>query len=113
MEKKFKIAGKDLKDLLPNRGSCYATDEITVNGKKIGYMYREKPEDEKDSGWRFFSGEEDQEYVDNAENTAIYKLNTIANYDPAIIPYLDMPIGTSWERKGDTEIFEIIKEEIQ
>ena len=76
-------------------------------------MYREKPEDKKDSGWRFFSGYEEQDYVDDPKNTMIYKLNTIANYDPAIIPYLDMPVGTSWERKKGTSIFEIIKDQIQ
>jgi hypothetical protein len=64
-------------------------------------MYREEPDFAEDSGWRFFSGKEDQEYVDKPENTMIYDVNTIANYDPAIIPYLDMKIGTELERNDD------------
>ena len=38
---------------------CFATDHITVLGKKVGWCYREQPtEGRPDSGWRFFSGEE-------------------------------------------------------
>ncbi len=99
--KAFKLPADDLRDLAPGRGACYATDHITVDGKPVGYMYRESPDTEKeykDSGWRFFSGEETQEYVDDAENIMIYDLNTIANCDRAIIEYLDAPIGSQWER---------------
>ena len=51
-------------------------------------MYREAPDSKQDSGWRFFSGEESQEYVDNPDNLSIYDVNTIANYDTAIVEYL-------------------------
>jgi hypothetical protein len=40
----------------------------------------------------------------------IYNVNTIANYDKAIIPYLDHPIGTELERIQDTDEFQIITE---
>ena len=40
----------------------------------------------------------------------IYNVNTIANYDRAIIPYLDLPFGTELERIENTDKFEIITE---
>jgi len=67
-------------------GACVATDMITVEGHRVGFMYREKADDAVDSGWRFLSGHESQEYMDDAENHAVYDINTIANYDPEIIP---------------------------
>ena len=79
-------------------GACIATDKITVDGLKVGYMYREEPDFKSDSGWRIFSGTEDQVYVDDPSNYEIYDLNTIANYDPSIIPYLELRIGTELER---------------
>lgn len=91
-------------------GGCLATDKITIDGLKVGYMYRELPDDETDSGWRFFSGTETQEYVDDAENTMIYDVNTIANYDQAIIPYLDAAFGTELERVDGTDEFVLVKE---
>lgn len=105
MEKAFKIKGENIKQLIQSIGGCMATDKITVNGELIDFMYREQPDFESDSGWRFLSGTETQDYVDNADNWAIYDTNTIANYDKAIIPYLDLPIGTELERITGTDKF--------
>lgn len=108
MNKKFKLKPEDFQELVPPMGGCIATDKITVEGLKVCYMYREEGDAELDSGWRFLSGEESQEYVDDPNNSAIYNVNTIANYDRAIIPYLNLPIGTELERIEGTEKFQII-----
>lgn len=105
-EKIFKIKPGEFVDLVPPMGYCFATDKITVEGMNVGYMYREKPDDPKDSGWRFLSGTEDQEYVDDPNNTMIYNVNTIANYDRAIIPYLNLPHGTVLERIENRDEFQ-------
>jgi hypothetical protein len=89
-------------------GGCIATDKITVHGELVDYMVRAEPNNDLDSGWQFFSGTEDQEYIDDPTNSAIYDVNTIANYDRAIIPYLDLPIATQLERIRDTDKFQII-----
>jgi hypothetical protein len=67
-------------------------------------MYRESPRDPIDSGWHFFSGEESQEYADEPGNFAIYDVNTIANYDPSIIAYLDAPMGSAFGRGEDGKL---------
>src|SRR2546421_12915556 len=99
-EKQFKIAGNGIKPLVQGRGGCYATDMITVEGHRVGYMYREKPDFAEDSGWRFFSGKEPPEYLEDPNHTQIYDVNTIANYDAAIIPFLSAPAGSAFERRG-------------
>lgn len=100
-DKKFAIPGNKIVDLIGNIGGCLATDKITVDGLPVGWMYREEPHNALDNGWRFFSGTEDQDYIDNLDNTCVFNTNTIANYDPAIIPYLDLPVGTELERRMD------------
>ncbi len=95
--------------LLPHSMGCIATDKITVDGLPVGYMYREKPVDEVDTGWCFLSGTESQEYIDNSENSGVYMVNTIANYDKAIIPYLDLPAGIALERIESTDKFRIVE----
>jgi len=104
--KPFKIPGDQIKELIPNMGACFATDRITVDGMKVGYMYREEPDKDIDSGWRFFSGEESQEYADNPDNTSIYAVNTICNYDSTIIPYMNAPIGSAYGRIEGTDEFQ-------
>lgn len=98
--KDFFLKAEQIKQIIPAYGHCMATDEITVQGKKVGYMYRQNPRDKGDSGWVFLSGLESQEYLDNASNLAIYDVNTIANYDGDIIPLLDSVVGSQYERKG-------------
>ncbi len=109
-DKKFKLRADEIIELVPSMGGCFATDKITVEGLPIKYMYREEPDEKMDSGWRFFSGTEDQAYVDDIKNTSVYNVNTIANYDKAIIPYLILPYGTELERIENTDEFEIINE---
>lgn len=105
-EKTFKLRADEIKELAVGYGACFATDHITVEGMQVGFMYREEADRPIDSGWRFFSGEESQEYVDDLDNTAIYDVNTIANYDPAIIPYLNAPPGSAFGRQGDEFVSE-------
>src|SRR5579859_2960318 len=104
--KAFKIPGDQIKRLIANMGACVASDRITVDGMKVGYMYREEPDQQADSGWRFFSGDETQEYADNPDNFAIYEVNTICNYDPAIIPFLNAPHGEALGRIPGSDEFE-------
>jgi hypothetical protein len=97
-QKQFYLPADQIKPVAKGHGACIATDMITVDRQPVGYMYREEAMNDVDGGWRFFSGNESQEYVDNAENSSFHDVNTIANYDPEIIPYLHAPIGCEFER---------------
>ena len=111
-DKPFKLSADQMRAIATGRGACLATDHITVDGHPVGLMYREQPGDPDDSGWRFFSGAESQDYVDDAENWAIYDVNTIANYDQEIVPLLDSPIGSAFERDGEAGGFVHVEIEI-
>lgn len=103
MTKRFALSRSQIRPIAKGYGSCIATDQITVEGKRVGFMYRAPPGAPPDSGWRFFSGEESQDYVDDPNNLAIYNVNTIANYDESIIPLLSAPIGSAFGRDVDGE----------
>ena len=65
-------------------------------------MHRGQPTRPDDSGWIFFSGiNEDDEYTNNPDNFDVYDVNTIANYDPTILPFVDSPVGSVFERVED------------
>ncbi len=105
----FKLKPNEIKEIIPNKGGCLATDKITYDGMKVGYMYREEANNDMDNGWRFFSGTESQDYVDDANNTKVYDMNTIANYDQAIIAYIDFPVGSELERIPNTDEFKNVE----
>jgi hypothetical protein len=106
--KKYKLKPEDFITLVPPMGACMASDKITVEGFKVGYMNRQESINDVDCGWSFFSGLEDQEYADNPDNLAFYNVNTIANYDRAIIPYLSLPVGTELIRIEGTDKFKLL-----
>jgi len=105
MAKKYKLSADEIKPLVANGGSCIATDRITVEGLIVRFMYREEPMSSTDSGWRFLSGLESDAYMEKAGNHGLHDVNTIANYDPSIIPLLDAPIGAAFEKKEATDHF--------
>ena len=107
MIKVFKIEAQNIKDIALGYGGCIATDMITVQGKCVGYMYRDEPRDEMDSGWCFMSGKESQKYMDDPKNHEIYDVNTIANYSPDITVFLEAPYGSAFERNSEGKLVEI------
>ncbi|WP_334188160.1 DUF2185 domain-containing protein [Noviherbaspirillum sp.] len=105
MPKKFKLSSEQIKPLITGYGGCIASDKITVEGFPVGFMYREEPVNNMDSGWRFMSGYEDEIYMDDSRNHSIYEVNTIANYDPTIISFLDSPVGSVYEKPMESKDF--------
>ncbi len=99
-DKPFRLAADQIAPLIDDPGACLATDRITVEGSRVGYMYREEPDGSWDSGWRFTAGDEPDVYLENPAHMELYSLNTIANYDPEIIPFLSAPVGSAFEREN-------------
>jgi hypothetical protein len=105
-EKKYAFPPREsIRALVPHSGGCLATDRIAVDGRTVGYMYREISIRPEDTGWRFFAGDESREYLDNLAHSDVYAVNTIANHDPAILPYLDTPAPCAFERVEGARTF--------
>lgn len=94
---------------------------IAEDGWKVGYMERNKSRDsEKDSGWFFACGNEDNEYLSNAENLMLLPVGAVwQRFDRDIFKYIDMPVGTRLirvspnefeEDKNDREIYTMKRE---
>ena len=108
----YYVKAEDMQNLLPDweeANGCIATSRITVEGCKVGYCYREEPDGDWDSGWRFTAGDESDEYMDDPNNAGIYGLNSICNDDPDIIPLLHTPAPCAFER-GENGVFQQIKD---
>ncbi len=108
----YHVKAEDMEDLLPDweeASGCIATNRITVEGCKVGYCYREKPDGDWDSGWRFTAGDESDEYMDDPNNAGIYGLNSICNDDPDIIHLLNTPAPCAFER-DENGVFQQIKD---
>lgn len=103
--KRYHLAVEQIRPLAEGYGACIATERVTVEGLPVRFMYREAPDDEDDSGWRFRSGTEDDAYMADPDNHGIHDVNTIANFDPSIIVCLGAPAGSAFEKRLDAQEF--------
>jgi len=102
-DKKTRLDPAQIRAIAYGYGACIASNHI-LEGKPVGFMYRDQPEYGNSSGWFFFSGEESQDYVDDPNNLSLYDVNTIANYDPSIVVFLDAPVGSAYARDENGEL---------
>ena len=104
-EKEYCLWPSEMKMYLPDwdgPNGCFLTDRVAVDGCKVGWCYREEPETSfPDSGWRFFSGDESEDYIADIQHTGIYDLNCACNFDPDIIPLLGAPCNSAFVRGED------------
>lgn len=84
-----------------------AADRILCDGYRISVMLREPSIAPGDSGWRFFAGDEDQDYLADGNNFGALNLNLIVNYSPDCADFIDMPVGTFIVR-NDEGVLEIV-----
>lgn len=83
--------------------------KILEDNWNIGYMERNDPYNDQDSGWSFLAGNEDDQYVSNYKNIQLVTLGYVCNQiDPNIFKYIDKPVGTKMIRVSKDE-FEIDK----
>jgi Uncharacterized protein conserved in bacteria len=71
----------------------------------IGYCYRETPENNIDSGWRFLYGDEDDEYLSNPTNNEAVYPDDMLSINPSIDVILSAPVNTEFEWDDELEAY--------
>ena len=85
---------------------CYVTNRVLEDGCRVGYLYREDPDREDDSGWRITANDESDEYMDDSENLAYVSLGAVLSKDDSFREFLDSPAGSAFIRNTSTGQFE-------
>jgi hypothetical protein len=88
---------------------CFVTQRVLRDGARVGYLYREEPDNEKDSGWRLTAGNESAEYMDDASNVAFVSLGAVLNRDDSFLELLESPVGSAFVRDPQTAQFSPVK----
>jgi hypothetical protein len=71
----------------------------------IGYCYRDRPETNIDSGWRFLYGDEDDEYLDNPTHAEAVYPEDMLSINPALEMILAAPVNSEFEWDAEQEQF--------
>jgi hypothetical protein len=69
-----------------------------------GYVYREAPDTDSDSGWRALVGDESHEEVDDPDNVLLQAVGFLLDRWPELRPVLETdPRNGSWAWDAETE----------
>jgi hypothetical protein len=85
---------------------CYVTNRILRDGRPVGYLYREEPDRDDDSGWRIMANDESDEYMSDSDNVAYVSLGAVLSRDDSFKDLLDSPSGSAFERDPHSGNFE-------
>ena len=87
--------------ILENFGFVLASKKLMEPGSRVGYMYHEDGDAPDDSGWRFFVGDETDEYVNNPDNISVYDIRSILEIDNSILDVIGTAKNGQWEKTED------------
>ncbi len=91
--------------IYPGDPGCFVTKAALDQG--IEYMYRDNPApNQPDCGWRFFHGDETDEYANDPVNIQVVSLNTICNLCPSVLAFLEAPVDSAYAWNGNDWIRE-------
>ena len=76
----------------------------------VRFLYREKPDNEKDSGWRLFSGNETEEYNNDANNIRLCNIGWLIDFDPSLLELFKHDFDVAFERESKTSKWKQIQD---
>ncbi len=75
---------------LPIQGHAYASRRIAVEKTRPRVLYREAPDNDLDTGWRFLAGDETPQYLETPGNVVFCDIQEVAGLEPEVIQFLHM-----------------------
>jgi hypothetical protein len=84
---------------------CFVTNRVLRDGVPVGYLYREEPDHDDDSGWRFTANDETTEYMENSDNSAYVSIGAVLSKDDSFIALLESKAGSAFVRDSESGQF--------
>ena len=99
MKKLFRKTGSNTEsnNITPMPNGCIASNNLLSEKGELKWCFRESPVNSMDSGWRFLSDIDTDEYLADANNSSVCALNTVIQTEPAILSIINLPVGTDVE----------------
>ncbi len=106
------VIDTDLDDPIPSITEkyikrCFVTHNILYDGRPVGYLYREEPDNDDDSGWRFTAGDETDEYMEDSNNSSYVSLGAVLREDDGILSMLEREAGVAFVKDEEGNFIEL------
>lgn len=86
-------------------GGFIISKNITQNGAKAKWVFREKSSIKVCNGWNIYSENDNQEYVINPDNFEVVTAETILKFVPELLKIYHAPYGTDLTIKYNNGVF--------
>ena len=99
---------KDEWDVFSGYGPLVTATNLLFGPEReaVRFITRTEPRNQYDTGWTFFSGFEQDGYIEDPDNYSIAPLASFLELDPSLKPLVDSPVGSTWEKTPDSEEWE-------
>ena len=77
-----------------NAGGAVVSRRILDGTGQVRWLLREEPAHPSDSGWRFLSELDDDEYANDPANMVTLDFSTVAAIEPAVLGIYHLPVGS-------------------
>ncbi len=90
-----------------NSGGCIVSKNLLNKQGKLKWCFRENSMNDIDTGWRFLSDIDTEEYINDSSNLSVCSISSIIQLEPAVLSILHLPTGTdiSLEYEGSKKFF--------
>jgi hypothetical protein len=80
---------------------AFVAARVARGDAQAGWIYREAPDNPRDSGWRVFAGDETDSEANDPKNIVIVALRDLADADADLEPLFKTPAPCAFERQPD------------
>jgi len=80
------------------------------DSRRVGFLYREAPRNNEDSGWIIFAGNEDDEFAGDSRNFHLVSLEDLLEVDESIEEILRSEVGAVFERPPGSRDFQRVRD---
>ena len=107
METWYKVGMSGKKPDIPAEG--YTLIYLEKDGV-IRFLYRQETYNDQDSGWRMFTGLEDDDYANDPENIKLINIGYLLDKDPSLLEPLKNGYGAVFEREDTKTKWEKVED---
>ena len=93
-----------MEEINNNYGGFIISKNVTQNGVKAKWVFREQSSIKECNGWNIYSEKDNQEYISNPDNFEIVSAETIKKFVPVLLMIFDAPYGTDLTLKYEQDV---------
>lgn len=86
-------------------GGFIISKNITINGAKAKWIFRQKSSISQCNGWNIYSENDDQNYISDPNNFEIVSAETVSIFVPEVLKIYNLPYGTDLTLKYNNGVF--------